>query len=94
VLQHRSSSVLTLAPKPAARSRLIIGEFGPQTRAGGARGWRLLAAEPLTGTLRAALLGTCARVRRPWRYTPSASAILVMLCVKRATEKPTLSKIV
>src|SRR5947209_2174979 len=49
-------------PKPAARSRLLIGECGPSDSArAAARGWRLLAAQPLTGTRRAALLGTCAR---------------------------------
>src|SRR5262245_8891961 len=29
------------------------------------------AAQPRTGTRRAALLGPCARARAPWRYTPS-----------------------
>src|SRR3989442_738767 len=44
------------------RSRLFIGENGPSDSAlAAASGWRLLAAQPLTGTRRAALLGTCAR---------------------------------
>jgi insertion element IS1 protein InsB len=52
----------TLPPKHAARSRLIIGNFGPSDSAlAASSGWRLLAAQPLTGTRRAALLGTCAR---------------------------------
>ncbi len=65
-------------PKPAARSRLIIGNFGPSDSAlAAASGWRLFAAQPLTATLRAALLGTCARAAplgaiRP-RWTKLAS---------------------
>jgi hypothetical protein len=44
------------------RSRLLIGQNGPSDSAlAAARGWRLFAAQPLTGTRRAALLGTCAR---------------------------------
>lgn len=43
-------------------SRLIIGNFGPSDSAlAASSGWRLLAAQPLTATLRATLLGTCAR---------------------------------
>ena len=43
MLQHRSNSVLNTRPlKPAARSRLIIGDFGPSDSArAAARGWRL-----------------------------------------------------
>ena len=52
----------TLPPKTRTRSRLLIGKFGPSDSAlAAARGWRLLAAKPLTGTLRATLLGPCAR---------------------------------
>src|SRR3989449_3024833 len=52
----------TLPPKHAARSRLLIGQNGPSDSAlAAASGWRLLAAQPLTGTRRAALLETCAR---------------------------------
>src|SRR5216683_4103720 len=54
------------------RSRLLIGQNGPSDSAlAAASGWRLLAAQPLTGTRRAALLGTCARACAPRRYTPS-----------------------
>jgi len=56
------SSPDTRPPTPAARSRLIIGDFGPSDSAlAAASGWRLLAAQPLTATRHAALLGTCAR---------------------------------
>ena len=43
MLQHRSNSVInTRPPKPAARSRLVIGDFGPSDSAlAAARGWRL-----------------------------------------------------
>ena len=48
----------TLPPKTRTRSRLLIGKFGPSDSAlAAARGWQLLAAQPLTGTRRAALLG-------------------------------------
>ncbi len=54
------------------RSRLIIGQNGPPDSAlAASSGWRLLAAQPLTGTRRAALLGACARACVPRRYTPS-----------------------
>ena len=54
------------------RSRLLIGQNGPSDSAlAASSGWRLLAAQPLTGTLRAALLGACARACVPRRYTPS-----------------------
>src|SRR5712691_8881990 len=54
------------------RSRLIIGQNGPSDSAlAASSGGRLLAAQPLTGTLRAALLGACARACVPRRYTPS-----------------------
>src|SRR5262249_22277901 len=40
--QGRSSADLRPPPKPAARSRLIIGDFGPSDSArAAARGWRL-----------------------------------------------------
>jgi hypothetical protein len=72
VSQHRAGEgVKQTAPQDTpARSRLIIGENGPSDSAlAAARGWRLLAAQPLTGTLRAALLGACARACAPRRYT-------------------------
>src|SRR5712691_3446328 len=54
------------------RSRLLIGQNGPSDSAlAASSGGRLLAAQPLTGTLRAALLGACARACVPRRYTPS-----------------------
>jgi len=93
-LQHRSSSVLNTRPQTRSSFAPDYRRVRPSDSArAAARGWRLLAAEPLTGTLRAALLGTCARAA-PLGAIRLGSAILVMLCVKRATEKPTLSKIV
>src|SRR5712691_345386 len=56
------------------RSRLLIGQNGPSDSAlAASSGGRLLAAQPLTGPLRAALLGACARACVPRRYTPSAA---------------------
>src|SRR5256712_11431632 len=63
------------------RSRLFIGQNGPSDSAlAAASGWRLLAAQPLTGTRRAALLGTCARAAplgaiRPRRGVRPARAV-------------------
>ncbi len=52
------------------RSRLTIGQNGPSDSAlAAASGWRLLAAQPLTGTRRAALLGAlCSGVRPSTLY--------------------------
>src|SRR5713226_9777850 len=75
VSPHRAGEdVKKPAPQDTqTRSRLIIGQNGPSDSALAATsGWRLLAAQPLTGTLRAALLGACARACVPRRYTPSA----------------------
>jgi hypothetical protein len=72
--QNRAREVVKKTPPqdPQTRSRLIIGQDGPSDSARAASsGWRLLAAQPLTGTLRAALLGACARACAPRRYTPS-----------------------
>src|SRR5713226_5915463 len=74
VSQHRAGEdVKKPAPQDTqTRSRLLIGQNGPSDSAlAAASGWRLLAAQPLTGTLRAALLGACARACVPRRYTPS-----------------------
>src|SRR5712692_3242208 len=74
VSPHRAGEdVKKPAPQDTqTRSRLIIGQNGPSDSALAATsGWRLLAAQPLTGTLRAALLGACARACVPRRYTPS-----------------------
>src|SRR5713101_4951704 len=74
VSQHRAGEdVKKPAPQDTqTRSRLLIGQNGPSDSAlAASSGWRLLAAQPLTGTLRAALLGACARACVPRRYTPS-----------------------
>src|SRR5712692_2434467 len=74
VSQHRAGEdVKKPAPQDTqTRSRLLIGQNGPSDSAlAAASGGRLLAAQPLTGTLRAALLGACARACVPRRYTPS-----------------------
>src|SRR5713101_5322470 len=75
VSQHRAGEdVKKPAPQDTqTRSRLLIGQNGPSDSAlAASSGWRLLAAQPLTGTLRAALLGACARACVPRRYTPSS----------------------
>jgi hypothetical protein len=47
------SSLNNASPKPAARSRLCRGDFGPSDSAlAVASGWRLLAVQSLTATLR------------------------------------------
>ncbi len=72
--QHRAGEdVKKTAPQDTqTRSRLLIGQNGPSDSAlAASSGWRLLAAQPLTGTRRAALLGACARACVPRRYTPS-----------------------
>src|SRR5713101_7680933 len=74
VSQHRAGEdVKKPAPQDTqTRSRLLIGQNGPSDSAlAASSGWQLLAAQPLTGTLRAALLGACARACVPRRYTPS-----------------------
>src|SRR5712691_11301308 len=77
VSQHRAGEdVKKPAPQDTqTRSRLLIGQNGPSDSAlAASSGWRLLAAQPLTGTLRAALLGACARACVPRRYTPSLAS--------------------
>src|SRR5713101_4951705 len=79
VSQHRAGEdVKKPAPQDTqTRSRLLIGQNGPSDSAlAASSGWRLLAAQPLTGTLRAALLGACARACGPRRYTPSMAQVV------------------
>jgi hypothetical protein len=65
----------TSPPSTQTRSRLVKGETGPSDSAlAAASGWRLHAAQPLSGTRRAALLGACARACAPRRYTPSVES--------------------
>jgi len=73
VSQHGAGEDVKNPPQDTqTRSRLLIGQNGPSDSAlAAASGGRLLAAQPLTGTLRAALLGACARACVPRRYTPS-----------------------
>lgn len=77
VLPHKDGAVLKTPSPPthAARSRLMIGDCGPSDSArAAARGWRLLTAQPLTGTRRAALLGPGARVA-PLGAIPSSPVL-------------------
>jgi len=92
VSQHRAGEgVKKTAPQDTpARSRLIIGENGPSDSAlAASSGRRLIAAQPLTGTLRAALLGPCARAAplgaiRPRRLDGgrASHSVLVSLCLR------------
>src|SRR5262249_45670877 len=78
VSQHRAGEgVKKTAPQDTpARSRLIIGENGPSDSAlAASSGRRLIAAQPLTGTLRAALLGPCARAAPLGAIRPRWSVI-------------------
>src|SRR5215470_12302605 len=76
--QGRSSADLRPPPKPAARSRLIIGDFGPSDSAlAAARGWRLRRAGAARHAARYAS-GTCARAAplgaiRPRRFVTQIS---------------------
>ena len=69
--QGRSSADLRPPPKPAARSRLIIGDFGPSDSAlAAARGWRLRRAGAARHAARYASRDLCSG-GAPRRYSPS-----------------------
>jgi hypothetical protein len=73
VVQRKGGAVLTFAPppKPAARSRLIIGDFGPSDSAlAAARGWRLRRPAADRHAARCASRDLCSG-GAPRRYPPS-----------------------
>src|SRR5262249_1543502 len=72
------------------RSRLIIGQNGPSDFAlAASSGWRLRAAQPLTGTRRAALLGTCARAAPLGAIRPRLGRVLTDPKIHVASHTPT-----
>src|SRR5262245_58593854 len=66
--------LLLIAPdlQDQAHSRLISAITAPQTPRSRPPAAGDKAAQPLPGTRRAALLGTCARARATWRHAPSS----------------------
>src|SRR5262249_53938589 len=82
VLQHRGRSVLkTRPPKPAARSRLIIGDFGPSDSAlAAARGWRLRRTAADRHAARCASRDLCSG-GAPRRYPPSEVGVVSVTSV-------------
>ena len=67
-----------------ARSRLIIGENGPSDSAlAASSGRRLIAAQPLTGTLRAALLGRSLKKSADCSAIPLRSEPPEVICPAR-----------
>src|SRR5262245_36413085 len=80
--------LLLIAPdlQDQAHSRLISAITAPQTPRSRPPAAGDKAAQPLPGTRRAALLGTCARARATWRHAPSEELVdLVFAWLQKRT---------